>query len=73
MLIWAPDLSIVSETPRIVHSRLATAMNVEHAQKGRKVWYRYSDRLIRNERHHWAFVNYIHYNPGKHRLRQEID
>jgi putative transposase len=74
VLIWAPDLSIVSETLRIVHSRLAMATNVKHARKGRKVWYRYSDRLIRNERHHWASVNYIHYNPVKHRyVRKSTD
>ena len=41
-------------------------MNFQQWQKGRKVWYRYSDRLIRSERHHWASVNYIHYNPVKH-------
>ena len=74
VLTWVPDLSIVSETLRIVHSRLATAMNVKQAQKGRKVWYRYSDRLIRNERHHSASVNYIHCNPVKHRyVRKSTD
>ena len=66
VLLTAPDLAIVSETLRIVHSRIATAMNSQQGQRGRKVWYRYSDRLIRNEAHHWASFNYIHYNPVKH-------
>jgi putative transposase len=50
----------------VVHSRVAAAMNFQQGEKGRKVWYRYSDRLIRSERHHWASVNYVHYNPVKH-------
>ena len=49
---------------RIVHSRVA-AMNFEDKQKGRRVRYRYSDRLIRSERHHWASVNYS-LQPVKH-------
>jgi REP-associated tyrosine transposase len=64
-LLSASDLSIVSETLRIVHSRVAAAMNLEQGEKGRKVWYRYSDRRIRSARH-WASVNYVHYNPVKH-------
>ncbi len=31
-----------------------------------KVWYRFSDRAIRSERHYQATLNYIHYNPVKH-------
>jgi putative transposase len=60
VLLDASDLSLVSETLRVVHSRVATAMNYRQAQRGRKVWYRYSDR------HHWATVNYVHCNPVKH-------
>jgi putative transposase len=41
-------------------------MNYQQGQPGRQVWYRYSDRFIRNERHLWASVNYIHFNPVKH-------
>jgi len=62
---WAP-LTCPLSALRIVHSRVAAAMNFQQGQKGRKVWYRYSDRIIRNERHHWASVNYVHYNPVKH-------
>nr|WP_293099234.1 hypothetical protein [Okeania sp. SIO2F4] len=31
-----------------------------------KVWHSYSDRGIRSERHYYATLNYIHYNPVKH-------
>lgn len=66
ILLETEDLSIVSETLRLLHSRVATAINGRHRQRGRRVWYRFSDRLIRSERHHWATVNYIHFNPVKH-------
>lgn len=66
ILLTAPDLRVVGEVLRIAHSRIATTMNYQQGQPGRKVWYRYSDRFIRSERHHWASFNYIHYNPVKH-------
>jgi len=66
LLVEAENLTIVSEVLRLLHSRVATAINSRHRQRGRKVWYRFSDRFIRSERHYFASVNYIHYNPIKH-------
>ena len=66
VLLETEDLAHVSEVLRLLHSRVATTINGRHGQRGRKVWYRYSDRMIRNERHLFASVNYIHYNPVKH-------
>jgi putative transposase len=66
ILLETDDLATVTRCLRVVHSSLATLMNGRHRQRGRRVWYRYSDRLIRNEKHHWATVNYIHFNPAKH-------
>ncbi|MBM3802825.1 MAG: hypothetical protein FJW26_11025 [Acidimicrobiia bacterium] len=53
-------------TLRRVHGRVAAAVTLQRREMGRRVWYRYSDRRIRSERHHWASVNYLHYNPVKH-------
>jgi putative transposase len=66
VLLETEDLSIVSEVLRILHSRVATDINGRQDQRGRQVWYRFSDRLIRSERHYFASVNYIHHNPIKH-------
>jgi putative transposase len=66
VLLYTQDLTVVSEVLRLAHSRIATNINSRQHQKGRRVWYRFSDRLIRNEKHYWATVNYIHYNPVKH-------
>lgn len=67
MLTRCDDLAVVGETLRLAHSRIATQVNGRHKQRGRRVWYRYSDRRIRGERHYLATVNYIHQNPVKHR------
>ncbi len=32
----------------------------------RKNWHLFSDRQIRNDRHYYTTLNYIHYNPPKH-------
>ncbi len=66
ILLETQDIQIVSKTLRLLHSRIATSINGRHKQRGRKVWYRFSDRLIRSENHYWATVNYIHCNPVKH-------
>jgi putative transposase len=60
------DIRLIGETLRLAHSRIATQMNGRHAQRGRKVWYQYNDRLIRNDRHYLATINYIHDNSVKH-------
>ena len=73
VLAHVSDLDHVSERLRKLHSRLATQVNSKQKQRGRRVWYRYSDRQIRNERHHFASINYLHYNPVKHGYVPEID
>ena len=72
IVLDVPDISVVSEAIRKAHSRTATKVNYIQEKKGRKVWYRFNDRLIRTERHYWATINYIHYNPIKHELVEKV-
>jgi len=65
-LVWIGDFSVIGSIIRLVHGRTAHDWNKEDHQSGRKVWYRYSDRAIRSERHYFASLNYLHYNPVKH-------
>jgi len=51
-----------------LHNGLSTQWNREDKTPGRKVWYRFSDRAIRSDRHLMAAVNYIHANPVRHGL-----
>ena len=49
-----------------LHSGTATGWNREDNARGRNVWFRFSERRIRDARHFYATVNYIHGNPVKH-------
>jgi putative transposase len=51
---------------RSVHGPASRQWNLEDTVPGRKVWYRFSDRAIRSERHYYTTLNYIHFNPVKH-------
>ena len=48
------------------HGRTSFQWNGEQNARGRKVWYKCTDRAIRTERHFWATVNYVHHNPVRH-------
>ena len=49
-----------------LHGRSAFRWNREDNCRGRQVFCRTSDRVIRSERHFWATVNYVHHNPVRH-------
>ncbi len=66
LLVQCSPLAIVSEPLRRAHARTARELNRRDSVEGRQVWYRFSDRLIRDERHYYTTLNYIHYNPIKH-------
>ena len=51
---------------RSVHGVTSRQWNLEENVTKRKVWFRYSDRAIRSERHYYTTLNYLHYNPVKH-------
>ena len=49
------------------HGATAREWNTADGVVGkRRVWYRFSDRKIRNENHFYRALNYVHYNPVKH-------
>jgi putative transposase len=60
------DLKRIMTPLRLLHSSSATRWNKEDCTPRRKVWYRYTDRRIRNGAHFWASFNYVHANPAKH-------
>lgn len=41
-------------------------LNMLDNKQGRKIWYSYWNRCMRNENDFWTRFNYIHYNPVKH-------
>ena len=67
-LVQVSESHVLQDIFRLVHGRSSFAWNNEENIRGRKVWFRYSDRLIRSEQHFNTTLNYIHYNPVKHGL-----
>ena len=66
LLVQCQPLSVISQPLRRVHARTAHRLNRRDELTGRKVWHLFSDRQMRNERHYYTTLNYIHYNPTKH-------
>lgn len=67
LLLQLPGLDGLGSLLRLVHGPTSHQWNGEDGTRGRRVWYRFSDRAIRSERHYYTTLNYIHYNPVRHR------
>ena len=66
-LVGGQSLEQVSSALKHLHGTTSREWNLEDGLTGqRKVWYRFRDRCIRDERHYYHALNYIHYNPVKH-------
>jgi putative transposase len=67
ILIIVQSLDHVSVALKHLHGTTSREWNTEDNLTGmRRVWYKFADTYMRNDRHlHMAF-NYIHYNPVKH-------
>ena len=67
LIIQLETLDQISRPLKNLHGTTSHAWNKQDQQAGkRQVWYKYSDRMIRNESHLYKAMNYIHYNPVKH-------
>ena len=66
-LLVQVDLAVFRHWIGRLHNGKSTQWNREDGTPRRKVWYRFSDRKIRSDRHFYASINYIHYNPVRHR------
>jgi putative transposase len=65
-LVEAPELKGLLYQLGRLHGRVAHAWNGEENARGRKVFYRTTERAMRSERHYWPTLNYIHHNPVHH-------
>jgi putative transposase len=67
MLIGVDSLDDVSAALKQLHGTTSREWNLADGQTGiRQVWYRFTDRVIRDDRHFYHALNYIHINPVKH-------
>lgn len=61
------SLEDVSAALKQLHGSTSFEWNLADGLQGkRKVWYKFSDRMIRGNEHYFRALNYIHYNPIKH-------
>lgn len=64
VLLGVDELDDVSSVLQALHGKTAREWNLLDGLVGkRKVWYRFSDRKIRNEVHFYRALNYVHFNP----------
>ena len=67
ILAGVGSLDSVSALLKQLHGTTSREWNLADGMTGqRRVWYRYTDRWIRDEQHFFRALNYVHYNPVKH-------
>ena len=67
ILAGVDGLDEVSAVLKQLHGSTSHDWNqIDGCTGQRRVWYKFSDRWIRGERHYYCALNYIHYNPLKH-------
>jgi putative transposase len=71
-VVQTETLSAVGRALGPVHGRSARYANQRDATPGRQVWYKFSDRKIRSDRHFWTCLHYVIWNPVKHALVRDI-
>lgn len=73
ILAGLESLDLISNLLRLLHGRTSHDWNLHDGLKGkRKVWYRFEDRMMRNERQLHQTLNYVHYNPVKHGYVKDV-
>ena len=50
-----------------IHGGTSFRWNGEDRQRGRKVWHRAAETVIKSEGHFWATMNYVLHNAVRHR------
>lgn len=66
VLVDVPQFEQLAAVIKSLHGTTSRQWNLEDDCVGRRLWYRYYDRKIRNEAHFMQALNYIHANPVKH-------
>ena len=73
VLIGVESLDFVSAALKQLHGSTSREWNLADGETGkRRVWYRFSDRVIRGDAHFYRALNYIHINPVKHAYVEDV-
>lgn len=66
LLLKIPDIEPFAKLVGRIHGRTSFQINREDKKRGRRVWFQYTDRVMRSDRHFYTTINYLHHNPVKH-------
>jgi putative transposase len=66
LLVYVHQFKTLGQLFKSIHGITSRQWNLEDKVAKRKIWYKFSDRAIRCDRHYYTTLNYIHYNPVKH-------
>jgi putative transposase len=72
-LLISSDGKDVSNLIKLINGSSSYLLNKLENQTGRKIWYQYWDKIIRDEKDFYSHLNYIHQNPIKHGLIKNFD
>ncbi len=74
ILIDVESLDSVSAALKYLHGKTSRQWNLQdNLTEKRRVWYKFSDRLMRSEKQLHQTFNYIHYNPIKHGHTDDVN
>ncbi|MFH0951617.1 MAG: transposase [Patescibacteria group bacterium] len=63
----------LSAIVRYINGGSSYDLNIMDKTKGRKIWWNYWDKSIREENDYYRIMNYIHHNPVKHCYAKRMD
>jgi putative transposase len=66
VLVRIDEMAVFSRALGKLHGRTSFEFNRQDDARGRRVWHRSQDRVMRSESHFYTTLNYIHNNPVKH-------
>jgi len=72
LLVHTGELPVLGKALGSVHGRSSRYANRRDQTSGRRVWYKYTDRKVRSERHYWTCLHYIIINPVKHEFVNDL-
>ena len=72
-LVFQPTLGRVEDAMRDLNGGYARAFNKRHGRRGALFEARYTDRMIRDERHLATTIRYVEFNPVSAGMVEDVE
>ncbi len=73
LIIDIKDTDYFSKLMNEINGASSKAINEADRVKGRKIWWNYYEKYLRDEKDFYTHLNYLHQNPIKHRIFPSFD